>query len=132
MQFLDEIVSIAMCNNRWDQRRDRMNRWLIEVRKNEKIENTEENSCTRNFSGARNLWLAAPYGTCNLLNCIGEEKWSSVTNGRTLILIVSYKIYLSDMRRACFSFETPLLPERGIIVGVQFVIQSISVWFKCK
>lgn len=33
-----------------------------------------------------------------------EEKWSSVTNGRTLILIVSHEIYLSDTR-VHFIFE---------------------------
>jgi len=60
-----------------------------------------------------------------------EEKWSSVTNGRTLILIVPHEIYLSDTR-ACLIFETLALPDRGMIVGVQFAIPSVSVRFKCK
>lgn len=60
-----------------------------------------------------------------------KEKWSSVTNGRTLILIVSHEIYLSDMR-TCLIFEILVLPERRIIVGVQFAIQSAFVRFKCK
>lgn len=60
-----------------------------------------------------------------------EEKWSSVTNGRTLILIVSHENYLSDMRTRLI-FETLVLSERDIIAGVQFAIQSAFVRFKCK
>lgn len=85
-----------------------INRGMREERENRKHAE-EDNTC--NFSSARDDLrfndqpalppLLYPYGTYNLLNCIGEcneEKWSSVTNGRTLILIVFREIYLSDTR----------------------------------
>lgn len=97
-----------------DQRRDRMKRGLIEEER-ENRKHTKENS-TCNVSDARDdLWLTTNRShmiraTYLIALASNEEKWSSVTNGRTLILIVSHEIYLSDMRTYLI-FETLVLSE---------------------
>lgn len=78
----------------------------------------EENS-TCNFSGARDdswlmtgrgpIWYVQPTLIATASN---GEKWSSVTNGRTLILIVPREIYLSN-RRARLIFETSNVRQRA-------------------
>lgn len=71
----------------------------------------------------------APYGTCNLLNCIGEyneEKWSGVTNGRTLILIVSHGDLFIGHERARLIFETLALHNRRCICDSKAIAYAID------
>lgn len=59
-----------------------------------------------------------------------EEKWNSgVTNGRTLIPIVSHEIYLSDTRAP--HFRDSRAAGATYNCRLEFAIQSVSVRFKC-
>lgn len=116
-------------------------RRLIKVlRKYKKIENTRKKIALAIFQAHATTysWLTTnrPHmvrATYLIASASNEEKWSNVTNGRTLILIVSYEIYLSDMSHVLVLFsKLSCCQNVGIIVGVQFAIQSVSMWFKCK